>query len=253
MKTKAIIVDDEKMARVLLKGMVNEHLPNVEIVGECSDLPSAVKTIVKEQPELVFLDIEMPGHSGLELLDFFEADKVNFKIIFITAYNQYAIQAFKLSAVDYLLKPVDAKDLIQAFELFEKNRLFSQDLHTLNNNFSKDFASHKLAIHSMSSVRYVDLNDIVYIAADGAYSNVVLMNGQKITASKGLKHFEEALANYQQFMRCHKSNIINLMRVTEFVKTEGGSVMLADKYAISISQDKLGELKQRLAEVMKIS
>ncbi len=106
---KAIIIDDEKMARTLLEGMLYEYHKDVEVVDSCKDLPTGVKSIRKHKPDLVFLDIEMPGHSGLELLDFFDEQEVNFSIIFLTAYNQYAINALRLSAVDYLVKPVDVK------------------------------------------------------------------------------------------------------------------------------------------------
>lgn len=252
MKAKAIIVDDEKMARMLLKGMISEYLPDVTIVGECHDLPSAVKTIIKEQPDLVFLDIEMPGHSGLELLDFFEIENVKFKIIFTTAYNQYAIQAFKLSAVDYLLKPIDPKDLVQSFELYQRNRNVTLDYNSLRENFQTDQGTHKLAISSMGSIKYVALDEIVYISGDGAYSNVHLENGQKITSSKGLKFFEEALKNYTQFFRCQKSNIINLTKVTEFIKSDGGSVVLNHLHTVSISVDKFNELNDRLKNIVRI-
>lgn len=252
MKTTAIIVDDEKMARMLLKGMIQEHLPNVEIVGECSDLPSAVKAIVKTQPNLVFLDIEMPGHSGLELLDFFDENAVNFNIIFTTAYNQYAIQAFKLSAIDYLLKPIDSHDLIQAYDLYEKNKSTKINYNEIKNNFKSDLASQKLAISSMGSIKYIPLNEVVYIQADGSYSNIFLENGQKLTASKSLKFFEDALSNQDVFMRCQKSNIINLSKVTEFIKSDGGSVVLDFKHSVSVSPEKFTELTQRLQGSVKI-
>ncbi len=253
MKTKAIIVDDEKMARMLLKGMVNEYLPDVEVVSECPDLPTAVKAIIKYQPELVFLDIEMPGHSGLELLDFFDDNAVNFSIIFTTAYNQYAIQAFKLSAIDYLLKPIDPKDLIQSYELFQKNRTSKIDYQEIRNNFKADNSNtQKLAVSSLGSVKYIPLDQIVFIQADGSYSNIFLENGQKVTASKGLKFFEDALLNHNMFMRCQKSNIINLTKVTELIRSDGGSVVLNNTHNVSISVDKLNELNQRLKEVSNI-
>ena len=108
---KAIVIDDEKRARTLLKGMIDELSLGVQVVELCEDLPDGVKAIRKHKPDLIFLDIEMPGHSGLELLDFFDEQEINFSIIFTTAYNQYAVQAFKLSAIDYLLKPIAVNEL----------------------------------------------------------------------------------------------------------------------------------------------
>ena len=111
---KAIIIDDEKRARISLAYILQEYCPNVTIVAECENLPEGVKAIRKNQPNIVLLDIEMPGHSGLELLDFFDENDVNFSIIFTTAYNEYALQAFKFSAVDYLLKPINPEQLSEA-------------------------------------------------------------------------------------------------------------------------------------------
>ena len=117
---KAIIIDDEKRARVTLKLLLNEYCPDIEIVAECENLPTGVKAIRKHNPDLVLLDIEMPGHSGLELLDFFDEDDVRFSIIFTTAYNEYAIQAFKFSAIDYLLKPINPDQLVAAIKRLQK-------------------------------------------------------------------------------------------------------------------------------------
>jgi two-component system, LytTR family, response regulator len=122
MKHKAIIVDDEKMARILLQGMLEEFCPEIAVVDTCQDLPNAIKSIHKNKPDLVFLDIEMPGHSGLELLDFLDEDDINFSIIFTTAYNQYAIDAFKLSAIDYILKPIESEELENSVSRFIKHK-----------------------------------------------------------------------------------------------------------------------------------
>ena len=116
---KAIIIDDEKRARVSLNLLIQEYCPNVEIVAECENLPEGVKAIRKFNPDLVLLDIEMPGHSGLELLDFFDENDINFSIIFTTAYNEYALQAFKFSAIDYLLKPITEEDLSKSIEKYK--------------------------------------------------------------------------------------------------------------------------------------
>jgi two-component system LytT family response regulator len=117
---KAIIIDDEKRARILLKAMLEDHCPEVTVLNECADLLSGVQAIKRIKPELVFLDIEMPENSGLELLDHFKDADIDFSVIFVTAYNEYAIQAFKLSAVDYILKPINPESLIQAVQQHQK-------------------------------------------------------------------------------------------------------------------------------------
>jgi two-component system LytT family response regulator len=252
MGIKAILVDDEKMARVLLRGMLQEYCADVEIVEECHDLPSAVKAIVKHQPELVFLDIEMPGHTGLELLDFFDEKNVNFSIIFTTAYNQYAIQAFKLSAVDYLLKPIDPKELQNAVNRYAKTGHHKPDLKVLQNNFSASDDNFKIAISTLNSIKYLDLKSILVFEADGSYTHILLENGQKITTSKGLKTYEDILTNHSNFMRCQKSYIVNLEKITEYIKSDGGYVVVNNLHKVPVSADKISELIERLKNSIRI-
>lgn len=233
---KAIIVDDEEMARTLLAGMIDLYCPQVQVSALCKDLPNGVKAIHKYKPDIVFLDIEMPGHSGLELLDFFDESEVDFSIIFVTAYNRYAIQAFKLSAVDYLLKPIEAEDLQQSVALFERKQ---QQLNyaILKNNLSGQLPK-KISINGISSTVFVDLDDILFFQADGAYTIVYLKEHKSIVASRSLKYFENILLDSQQFYRCHKSYMVNVHHITEYVKANGG-YMKIQQHEISVSPDKL--------------
>jgi two-component system LytT family response regulator len=252
MKTKAILVDDEKMARLLLGGILAEHCPDIEIMESCVDIPSAVKAIVKYQPELVFLDIEMPGHNGLELLDFFDEKSINFSIIFTTAYNQYAIQAFKLSAIDYLLKPIDPKELVNAVERFKKQSHSGEALKELKENYGADKSQQKLAISTVNSTKYVPIKDIAFLEADGSYTTIYLSDSQKITTSKGLKYYEDLLLHQNNFMRCQKSYIVNLERATEYIKSEGGYVVINNLHKVPVSADKTQELNARLKEIIQV-
>lgn len=246
-KTTAIIIDDEKMARSLLRAMLQEVCPEVDVLEACQDLPSGVKMIRKLQPDIVFLDIEMPNHSGLELLDFFNPQEINFSIIFTTAYNQYAIQAFKLSAIDYLLKPIEPQELEAAVNRHIETKQQQQTYQVLNENLQAD-SQKKIAIHSLSSIRYVDLKDIVYLKADGAYCNIYLNDKTIITASKNLKSFESTLAEQEQFLRCQKSYIINLEYVKEYVKSDGGYLRTRFDEDIPISQDNVNAFLALMAK-----
>jgi two-component system LytT family response regulator len=236
---KAIIVDDEEMARTLLAGMIDLYCPQLEVVAQCKDLPNGVKAIHKFQPDIVFLDIEMPGHSGLELLDFFDESEINFSIVFVTAYNRYAIQAFKLSAIDYLLKPIESDDLQHAIALFEK-RQQRLDYAILKNNLGNKLPK-KIGISGVSSTLFVDLSDILFLQADGSYTIVYLKDGRAIVASKSLKYFENVLVDCIQFYRCHKSYIVNVQHITEYVKSNGGYMKIS-QHEISVSPDKLPNL-----------
>lgn len=240
---KAIIIDDEEMARTLLEGMLKSYCTNVDVVASCDDLPTGVKAIRKLKPDIVFLDIEMPGHSGLEILEFFDTAEVDFSIIFVTAYNNYAIQAFKLSAVDYLLKPIEAEELVNAIELHEKYQ-YKQNMAALKHNLHSN-KSKKIGLSGVSSVVFVDLDEILFFQAEGAYTKVFLKDGKFILASKSLKHFEQALADSLEFYRCHKSYIVNINYITEYVKSDGGYLKIY-KHEIGLSPDKVAILLERM-------
>lgn len=237
---KAVIIDDERMARVLLEGMLAEHLDYVKVVASCDNLSSGVKAIRKLKPNIVFLDVEMPGHSGLELFDFFDEQEVDFHVIFTTAYNQYAIQAFRLSAVGYLLKPIEADDLVQAVQNYQKLK-GQMSVSLLRKNLLPD-QDKKIALASLNATRFVSLNDILYFKAVGAYTDVKLSDGKTITVSKGLKKFETILQFQTSFFRCHKSYIVNTKYLTEHVKSDGGYLKLTNEETIPLSSERATEL-----------
>lgn len=223
MKSSCVIVDDEIHARELLEEMLKDVDPEMEVLATCDDLPSAVKAINKYKPQIVFLDIEMPGQSGLELLEYFNEDEINFEIVFTTGYSEYAIEAFKLSAADYLLKPLDVNSLRKTL-----NRICKQDfsdskttIQSLKNNLVENQASEKIiSIHLSNHTRFVKLKDIKMLQAEGSYCKIFLNDNTQILASKNLKHFEEKLQSAPFFFRSHKSYIVNLKTVKEIQKSE---------------------------------
>lgn len=243
---KAILIDDEKHARVNLKLIIKEYLPEIEIVSECENLPEGVKAIRKTNPDLVLLDIEMPGHSGLELLDFFDEDETNFHIIFTTAYNEYAMQAFKFSAVDYLLKPINPEELLKAVKRLKKQIDKIENLKLLKANLFREKIE-RIAIPSANSFIFVDISDIIYIKAEGAYSEVFCKNSQKHLVSRNLKNFEDILCENENFCRVHKSFIINLNFVSAYHKSNGGSIELKNlKMDIPIATDKAYKILEKI-------
>lgn len=216
---KAIIVDDEPNAVKLLNAMVETYLPQIKVVATAHNVLDAVQAIKTYQPDIVFSDIEMPVHSGLELLDFFDENEVHFKIIFVTAYNQHAIQAIRMSALDYILKPVDPEELVQAVNKLEKTQVKNK-VSILKENLQTDKPK-KLVIHQKQSIRIVNIDDLVCVKADGAYSVLVTYEGDKIIISQSLKQLEEQLEGHSKFMRCHRSYIINVECVKEASKSKG--------------------------------
>lgn len=243
----AIIIDDEQRARVSLRYLLNEYCPDIEILEECENLSSGVKAIIKYKPSLVFLDIEMPGHSGLELLDFFDEDDIKFQIIFTTAYNEFAIKAFKLSAVDYLLKPIDEVLLQEAVKRATKINQKKQNYEVLKDNIlSKSL--NKIAIPSGSSLLFIETKNILYIKGDGSYTVVVLKNGTKHTVSRNLKNFEETIDDQPELLRIHKSYIVNANEIVSYTKSEGGSIELTNKEHLPITADKV----EKIIDLIKV-
>ena len=234
----AIIIDDEKRARVSLALLLAEYCPNITLIAECENLPEGVKSIRKLQPDLVLLDIEMPGHSGLELLDFFDENEINFSIIFTTAYNEYALQAFKFSAVDYLLKPINPEQLTEAIARLEKQNQKIENYKLLKENINQDSLT-KIAVPSGNTLLFLDTTKISYIKGEGAYSDVVNTNETKNLVSRNLKNFEDILCTDKRFLRVHKSYIVNFEQVVSFNKSDGGSLELISGVHIPVSPDKV--------------
>ncbi len=242
---KAIIIDDEKRARVTLQLLLKEYCPTITIVADCENLPEGIKAIRKHKPDLVLLDIEMPGHSGLELLDFFDENEVDFAIIFTTAYNEYALQAFRFSAIDYLLKPINPTQLVDAIKRLEKSKQKFENFQVLKENISKDSLT-KIAVPSGNSLIFIDTTKISYIKGEGAYSEVFCTLGTKHLVSRNLKNFEDILCSDSRFARVHKSYIVNLEQVVAFNKSDGGSLSLEDKSQIPVSSDKVELILEKI-------
>ena len=239
-KMKVIIIDDEARARNLLTELIKEYAPQLEVVTTADDVPNGVKAIHKYRPDLVFLDVEMPQYSGFQLLDFFE--EVNFEIIFTTAYQEYALQAFQVSAIDYLLKPIQIDLLLRAIEKAQKINPAqnTERFQTLKANIAEEYIK-RIALPVAGGLTFVEIDDIIYMQADGAYTHIVLKNKQKILVSKNIKSFEEMLTQ-PCFFRPHRSYIINLNHVRQFMKQDGGCIVMDDGETISISKEKREEL-----------
>ncbi|HRB23815.1 MAG TPA: LytTR family DNA-binding domain-containing protein [Chitinophagaceae bacterium] len=253
MTKTCIIIDDENMARALLRNVLQDVAPNVTILAECDDLPNGIKAIKKHNPDIVFLDIEMPGHSGLSILDFFNEEEVNFDIVFTTGYSEYAIQAFKLSAADYLLKPINPDMLQQTveriFKAEEKNRLVNYKTLQDNLKGSTDANDKCIVVNLTGVTRFIKVKDIAMLEADGSYCRLYLKNDEKITSSKNLKYFEETLSGLPNFFRSHKSNIVNLKYVTEFNRAEG-EIFLEHSLKAMLSTDKIDLLIEKMKQLV---
>jgi two-component system LytT family response regulator len=249
----AIIVDDEPTGQVSMQKLLQWNCPEVDIIGLCSGANEAIQKIRLEKPDLVFLDIAMPGKNAFEMLN--EFSTIPFEIIFVTAYHQYMTQAFKFSAVDYLLKPVDEDLLVEAVKRARDRigmKTGSQQLETFLYNFQNQQQSQKLklCIPSMKGFQIVYLNDILYLEADSAYTNFHFFDRPIICASKTIHEYETLLED-AGFLRIHKSYVVNMEYIKEYVRGEGGSVILKDGTEIEVSRRKKEMLINKMKEHFK--
>lgn len=248
---KALIIDDENKARRLLERLIEEQCPEIETIMQASDLESGVEIIKSHKPDIVYLDIEMPKYSGLQILELLEDAVVDFQIIFTTAYNQYAVDAFKLSAIDYLLKPIDREELksatIKAINLHNEKSINNQ-LQDLKKAFNQ-LALNKIALEIPKGVIFISHDDIVLFEADGMYTKTYLDNGDTKLICKPLKHFVEQLKSLPIFYKPHRSYLINLKHIKELSKRDGNHLVMTNNKTIPISKDKRYEFMLVLREV----
>lgn len=245
-KITAIIVDDEEKARNILLQMLTENCPQVNVLAQCKNIPDAVTAITQHRPDVVFLDVYMPVYSGFQLLDFFP--EVNFDIVFTTAYSEYALQAFRVSAIDFLLKPIDIDHLCDAVEKVQRKQnryTYNQQLNLVRNSVQKK-PLEKIAVSGIESIEFIQLSEIIYLQADRAYTKLFLTEGREVLASKNIKEFEEMLEADKNFMRVHRSYMVNLKQIKRFVKTEGGIIETTNGQKIPISREQKEEFIQRM-------
>jgi two-component system, LytTR family, response regulator len=245
---KAIIIDDEENARITLSSLLNEYAPEIEILAQCSNVPSAVLAINKYNPDVVFLDIEMPEYNGFELIGFFK--EINFDIVFVTAYSQYAIRAFEVSAIDYLLKPVEIESLkasIEKVKQKQSNYNIMQRLDLMKQTYQGNEIQ-KIALPMSDGLLFVEINSIVLFEADRAYTDIFLNDGSKITVSKPMRVFEEILNNRTFFFRPHRSFLINLNYMRKYNRGES-LIVMDNQLVVNISREKKTEFDALLKEL----
>lgn len=245
---KAIIIDDESKGRLSLNKLCEKYCKgDVQVMGLGDSVAMAKKLIELHDPDLVFLDIRMPMGDGFTLLESY--DEVPFDVIFTTAYDQYALKAFKFSAIDYILKPIDIDELKQAVEKIKKKRNSStpsnnQQIQTLKENLTaKKFD--RIALPTTEGFTFVKNEDILRCEANGNYTAFFLTSGKKMLITKTLKYYDEMLQD-SGFFRTHKSHLINLQYISKFIKGKQGYVEMIDKSRLEVSTRKREELLKRL-------
>lgn len=247
-KIKALIVDDEAKSRNVLANLLSTYCPEIEIVGTAENGNDASKLIKSEVPDILFLDIEMKGETGFDLIQ--SLSHVNFDIIFTTAHDKYAIQAIRFSALDYLMKPILAEDLKTAVKrVFEKqngkDRVRQLDALVYNINYSN--ADKKLVLPTSEGYEFISISEVIRCESSNNYTYFHLKDKSRLLISKTLMEFERLLGPYY-FLRVHQSHLINLRMIKQYQKGDGGILTMEDGTEIDVSRRKKTELLEKLTE-----
>lgn len=240
---KTILVDDEVHCLNTLRMLLEEHCPDVQILEQCSAAEAALEAISRRKPDLVFLDIEMPFLNGFELLE--RLVDIPFAVIFTTSYDQYAIKAIHISALDYLLKPIDVKELKSAVQKVQSQKqlpstdqfqLLLQQVQHRGGEFSK------VAVPTVDGFELITADHVLRCEADNSYTNFILKSKNRIVASRSLKEVEMQLQHFPFFLRIHHSYIVNLNEVSRYVRGEGGYVIMSDGSTVNVSRSRKDSL-----------
>lgn len=243
---RCVIVEDEEMARKVLKSLLAQYCKDVMVCAEAGDVESGKSMIESFRPDLVFLDIEMPGGSGFKLLS--SIDNIDFEVVFTTAYEQFAIKAIRHAALDYLLKPIDPKELVAAVEKVKESKykktLKKQYDNLLKNIDPEQLVVRKISISTTDKIHLIEVDNIIRCESDNYYSILYFKNGTNLMVSKTLKEMEQKLEEYD-FVRTHKSHLVNIRCIMNFIKDEM-MVLLSDGSKVPVSKRK----KEKILEII---
>lgn len=235
---RAIIVEDEPNNRENLQKLLSDFCPSVEVVALCVSALDGRQKIIELNPDLVFLDIEMPGGDGFSMLE--SLSKFDFEVIFVTAFTNYAVKAIKFSALDYIVKPIDTIELLKAVDKATEKVYKKQEnlrMQNLVGNRHREGDKQILALPLSDKIEFVEISSIIRCESDGNYTFFHLKNGEKLLISKTLKEYDELLSPFN-FLRVHQSHLINLNEVKSFIKTDGGYIQMKDGSSITISRQR---------------
>jgi two-component system LytT family response regulator len=244
---RAILIDDDQSNLSALSEKLLKHCPHVQVIGRCDNGEDGIKAIESDKPDLVFLDIEMPVMNGFVMLQ--QLKYRNFELIFVTAYDHYAIKAIKYSALDYLVKPVEIDDLKAAVAKAEANK------HSRNSQLQMelllehlgDKQPKRITIPTSDGLRFINIEDIVYLEASNNYTNIYLSTDQKLLVSRTLKDFEDILPS-DTFLRIHHSTVINKYYVEKYIRGDGGQVVMRHGKVLDVSKRKKSEFLQAIGQ-----
>ncbi len=240
---KAVLIDDIPAAIKMLESDLQTHCPEIEVIGKAASVVSAAKLLREMKPDVVFLDIELEDGNAFDLLQILP--EISFKIIFVTASDKYAIRAFRFSAIDYLLKPIDIDELKDAVQKI-KNSDSKEKIDVLLDHWSNKNASDRIALHSNDEIKIVNLLEIVRCESDNNYTNFYFVNKGRFLVTRTLKSYDQLL-NESGFIRVHQSHLVNIKHIKSYVKTDGGYLLMSDQSRVPVAVRKKAEVMDLLS------
>ncbi len=244
---KAILIDDEVHCLDTLSILINDYCPDVQLMERCASAKQGINAVTQHHPSLIFLDIEMPVMNGFEFLEQFK--EISFSVIFTTSYDQYAIKAIRFSALDYLLKPIDPKELIAAVQKVQSQKYLpvpEQFQMLMNQIKQKDGGYNKIAIPTSEGFELIPAEQVMRCEANDNYTHLYLKNKTKIVVCRTLKEMEEQLQDFSSFIRVHNSYIVNINEITKYIRGEGGYVIMNDGATVTVSRTRKETLMKKL-------
>ncbi len=245
---RAVICDDEAKARRLLRHLLESCSTEVEVIAEASNLPDAVIAINEKHPDVIFLDIEMPQYSGLQITEFYPDRELPCELVFVTAYNEFAMQAFRLSALDYVLKPATIELIEGVLKKIQRGSSEKkQRIEVFRSHYEKPFS--RIALPNSSGFQFVELEDIFYLEADGMYTHIHLGAQKEILVSKPLADFEKLLQSDRNFFKAHRKFIINLNHMSSFIRSNS-EIKMDDGVSIPLSRHRRQEFEEEIHSII---
>jgi len=245
---KAILIDDEVHCLDTLNMLITDFCPEVQVMEQCRSAKQGLDAVTKHQPAMIFLDIEMPVMNGFEFLE--QLKEISFAIVFTTSYDQYAIKAIRFSALDYLLKPIDPKELVAAVHKvqIQKRLPAPEQFEMLMNQVKhKENGFNKIAVPTIDGFELIPADQLVRFEADDNYTHLFLKNKTKVTACRTLKEMEEQVRDFSSFIRVHHSFLVNLNEVARYVRGEGGYLVMSDGSTVNVSRSRKEQLIKKIA------
>ena len=246
MNLKAILVDDEEAGRETLANYLTKYCPDINLAAQADSVKTGIEAIHTHRPDVVFLDVEMPYGNGYDLLE--ELEEINFAFVFVTAFSNYAVKALNISASYYILKPVDIDELIASVEKIKEekknnkqsfySKILVENLQTANKQ------EHKIVLPLLDGFEVIRVKDVIRIKANDNFSDFHLKDGSRKVICRTLKHYEEILSDFE-FLRVHKSHLVNLQHIKRYIKGKGGQLVMIDNSEVEVSQNKKKQLLEK--------